>query len=57
MIGEDLFAAGAYVSGDPGQVGALMAEEIGKYAAMAVMVLGSILSTFGSDWVANLLDF
>lgn len=55
LIGEELFAAGAYISRNPFQVAALMAEEIGKYIAVALIIAGTLLKTAGVKWLANLV--
>ncbi|MBI4656089.1 MAG: hypothetical protein HY746_04980 [Elusimicrobia bacterium] len=42
LIGEELYAAGAYLSKDPVLVGTLRGQDIGKVFAMAVILLGAI---------------
>ncbi|MBN1945362.1 MAG: hypothetical protein JW797_06765 [Bradymonadales bacterium] len=48
LIGEELFAASAYLSGDPKQLGSLKGQDMGKLLAMAVVGLGTLLATGGS---------
>ncbi len=55
IIGEELFAAGAYVSQDKVKMGGIAAQDYIKLAVMAVIVLGTILSTSGSDFIRVLL--
>jgi hypothetical protein len=43
LIGEELFAASAYLSDEPKQLGALKGQDVGKIIAMAVIVILSIL--------------
>jgi hypothetical protein len=57
LIGEELFAAGAYISRNTFQVAALMAEEVAKYLAVALMVIGAIFKTMGVKWLADLINF
>ncbi len=45
LIGEELFAASAYLSGDPKQLGSLKGQDIGKLIAMFFIAAGSISST------------
>lgn len=45
LIGEELFAASAYLSNRPEQLGTLKAQDVGKIVAVGVILLGSILAT------------
>ena len=47
LIGEELFAASAYLSRDPLQVGSLRGQDVGKAIVMVMLVLGSILISLG----------
>jgi hypothetical protein len=47
LIGEELYAASAYLSREPALVGALRAQDIGKAVLLSVMVLGTVLLTMG----------
>jgi len=44
VIGEEFFAAGAYFSRDPVQIGSLVGQDISKIIILALIVLGSILA-------------
>jgi len=55
LIGEEIYAAGAYFNPDPIKVGALMAQDVCKYIAVATMVIGSILLTLGSDAIVEFM--
>ncbi len=46
LIGEEIYAAGTYLSKNPAQVGSLVAQELGKYLSIGAMILGSIFATF-----------
>lgn len=50
LIGEELFAASAYLSGEPGQLGSLKGQDVGKGIAMVIIVLGVIAATFSAAW-------
>jgi len=49
LIGEELYALGAYVSEDPTQTASLAGQDLGKYVALILILLGSILATVGFD--------
>ncbi len=55
LIGEELFAAGAYISRNAFQLGALMAEEIGKYLVVALIIIGCLLTTAGIKTLTTLM--
>ncbi len=48
LIGEELFAASAYLSGDQRQIASLRGQDIGKMLAMGAIALGSIFITLAS---------
>jgi len=48
LIGEELFAASAYLSGDLQQIASLRGQDVGKLLAMGAIVLGSIFITLAS---------
>lgn len=48
LIGEELFAASAYLSGEPAQLGMLKGQDLGKLAAIVLMVIGFVLATWDS---------
>ena len=50
LIGEELFAASAYLSRDPLQVGSLRGQDVGKMIVMILLVVCSLLVSFGLDW-------
>ena len=56
LIGDELFAAGAYIKRQPAQIGALMAQDFGKWAAIALIIVGTILATMGSPLITDLLQ-
>ncbi len=52
LIGEEFFAASAYLSHDPEQLGSLKGQDIGKIIAAGLLVIGCILATLAvtTDW-------
>jgi len=60
LIGEELYAASAYLSREPIQVGTLRGQDLGKGFILVVLALGTILATVGvlfdMDWPRIMLD-
>jgi hypothetical protein len=59
LIGEEFFAASAYLSGEPDQLGTLQAQDSGKVAVIAFILLGTAAATVvalvpSAGFVANL---
>ena len=48
LIGEELYAGSAYLSREPLLLGTLRAQDIAKVAAIALMILGSLLAATGA---------
>jgi len=48
LIGEEFFAASAYLSGDPLQMGSLKGQDMGKLVSLIILVLGICIATFAS---------
>jgi len=49
IIGEECYAAGAYVSKDPVQLASIAGQDLGKFVAVALIIVGAILMIFGVD--------
>ncbi len=47
LIGEELYAASAYLSREPVQVGTLRGQDIGKALILGVIGIGTVLATIG----------
>jgi hypothetical protein len=47
LIGEELFAASAYLSREPRQLGSLKGQDVGKLVFLILIILGVILETTG----------
>lgn len=56
LIGEELYAAGAIASGNPVKVGSIAGQDVCKFFVIAILVVGSLSITFGSNLIANLLN-
>ena len=54
LIGEELYAASAYLSREPLLLGSLRAQDIGKGILIAALVIGTILTTLGVGFVSYL---
>ena len=50
LIGEELFAASAYLSGEPKQLGSLKGQDVGKAIAMMAIFIGVISATIAAVW-------
>lgn len=48
LLGEELFAASAYLSGEPAQLGMLKGQDLGKLAAVVLILVGICLATWDS---------
>ncbi len=46
LIGEEFFAASAYLSGDPDQLGSLQGQDVGKVVVGSLVIWGSLCATF-----------
>jgi hypothetical protein len=61
LIGEELFAASAYLSGEPKQLGSIKGQDVGKFLGMASIVLGVIIISLAvvSGWepLQQIADF
>lgn len=60
LIGEELFAASAYLAEDPKGLGALKGQDVGKIIAMAAIVLGVAAATLhgmtGAEWLQSVSE-
>lgn len=48
LIGEEFFAASAYLSGDPDQLGSLKGQDVGKVIVTVLVLIGVTLSTLAN---------
>jgi len=60
LIGEELYAASAYLSKEPIQIGTLRGQDLGKAFILSVIGIGTLLATVGvltgNGWAQPLLD-
>jgi len=60
LIGEELYAASAYLSKEPVQIGTLRGQDIGKAVILVVLGVGAVLATVGvvtgAQWPQLALD-
>jgi hypothetical protein len=54
LIGEELFAASGYLSGDPQVIGSLKGSDYLKIVVIVLLVLGAILGIINQEWFINL---
>jgi len=62
LIGEELYAASAYLSREPRMLGSLRGQDVGKAFLMILLAVGSLLLTFGVltgidlSWIQHILE-
>ncbi len=60
LIGEELYAASAYLSKEPVQIGTLLGQDIGKAMILSAIAVGTVLATVGAvtgaQWTELVLD-
>jgi len=56
MIGEEFLAAGAFISGDPRRIGSIAGQDYAKVLAIALVVVGFVLSSMKIDWLTKVLE-
>ena len=56
LMGEELYAASAYLSKEPMLLGSLKGQDWGKLLVIAAILVGAVSQLFGSDWFVNLFQ-
>ncbi len=56
LMGEELYAASAYLSKDPLLLGSLKGQDYGKLAVVALTLIGVVMQLIGLNWFINLLS-
>lgn len=56
LLGEEIYAASAYLSREPILVGCLIAQDWGKMIGVLLILVGALSVTAGSDWLNKLLN-
>ncbi len=54
LMGEELYAASAYLSREPLLLGSLRAQDIAKGILIGVIIFGAILATCGVDFISSI---
>jgi hypothetical protein len=54
LMGEELYAASAYLSKEPMLLGSLRGQDWGKLLVIASLLVGAVLRLLGFDWFVNL---
>jgi len=54
LIGEEIYAASAYVSGEGEQIASLAGQDFGRLIAVGIMLLGALLNTAGIKMIIDL---
>ncbi len=61
LIGEELFAASAYLSHEPKLLGSLKGQDVGKLLGMGGMIFGGVFATIaevsGAGWATSITEF
>jgi hypothetical protein len=55
LMGEELYAASAYLSREPRMLGSLKGQDIGKAFLIAAILFGSLLATAGWPFITHAL--
>ncbi len=56
LIGEEIYAASAYLSKDQVQLAVVMGQDIAKVLTIGIIGLGAVFLIFGSDAIVNLIN-
>ncbi|MGA2785755.1 MAG: DUF6754 domain-containing protein [Candidatus Bathyarchaeia archaeon] len=54
LIGEEMYAAGAYLSREPTMLANLLAEDLAKFGILALVIVGALVTFFGTAFVTLL---
>jgi hypothetical protein len=56
ILGDEMFAANAYVTQDEQQISNIAGQDIVRIIVLLIMILGSLASLAGIDVIANFLS-
>ncbi|MBS3950863.1 MAG: hypothetical protein KGZ53_09435 [Peptococcaceae bacterium] len=56
LIGEEIYAAGAYLSQDKNKLGSIAAQDYIKLALIAMVFVGAAMATSGSQWLVKVMS-
>jgi len=54
LVGEEMYVAGAYLSGNTVKLNCVRVQDLWKLAALVLFVAGSVLATFGNTYLVKL---
>jgi hypothetical protein len=54
LMGEELYAASAYLAREPKLLGSLKGQDIGKAVVLLVLLMGTLLATLGNQSLTHL---
>lgn len=57
LLGDELFAAGAYITKEPGKVAAVVIQDLIKWGVIGAVLLGTFLNTAGTDIAVKILNY
>jgi hypothetical protein len=57
LIGEEIFAVGAYLSRDPVQLASIVSQDVFKLLAVILIIAGAVMAAMGSTALTNILRF
>ncbi|MDP3058884.1 MAG: hypothetical protein Q8N36_05460 [bacterium] len=55
LLGEELYASGAYLSKDVIKLGSIAGQDVVKLATMVFILSGAVLATLANPWLVNLM--
>jgi hypothetical protein len=55
LIGEELYAASAYLSREPVLLGSMRGQDIAKAILLLLGIAGLVLASFGQPWLADMM--
>ena len=56
LIGEELYAASAYISRDPQQLGSLKGHDFGKLLVILLVLSGVVMEIIGAGWFKKFFE-
>lgn len=57
LLGDELFAAGAYITKEPDKVAAVVIQDLIKWSVIGATLVGTLLTTVGSDLITRILNY
>jgi hypothetical protein len=57
LMGEEIYAASAWTSGNMEDLGVVVGEDYPKLLSMILIIIGAILTTIGSTIIQSILQY